>query len=304
MIRVWVAQHGVVFIQTLRRLVASPLTSLLSILIIGIAFSLPVGIYLFLENLQVLSGQAMVKPQMSLFLKQDAAQQDFENLRQRLATQEEVEQFVFVSKEQALLQLQQDAGLGDVLRSLKRNPLPDAFIIDVKDTRRTDTTERLKTVIQGWPEIEHVQFDFVWSKRLNAILNFGHVIVMMLFVLLSAGVVAVMFNTIRLQILTKRDEIELSRLIGATDGFIQRPFLYFGAMQGLAGGMVAWLVIALTLQISNTELEVLVELYALKLHLRHLAIGDSVSLLLFSTCLGWLGARLSVAIHLWRVQPN
>jgi len=303
MIKVWLAQHGLVFIQTLSRLASMPLTSLLSILIIGVAFSLPVGIYIFLENLQVISGQTVVKPQMSLFLKQGAVQQDFDNLRQRLVLREEVEQFQFVSKEQALLQLQQSAGLGDIIRSLKSNPLPDTFIVDVKDIY-TDAFEQLQTDMQSWPEVEYVQFDSVWSKRLNAILNFGHVIVTVLFVLLSTGVITVMFNTIRLQILTKRDEIELSQLIGATNSFIQRPFLYFGTLQGLAGGFIAWLITALALHVMNNEFEVLADLYAMELRLKHLSVGDSVSLLLFSACLGWLGARLSVANHLWQFQSK
>lgn len=303
MIRAWLGQHGFVFIQVLKRMLFSPVTSLLSALIMGIAFSLPVGFYILLQNIQVISGQVIVTPQMSLFLKQGTTAEDADTVRQRLQGQEQVIDIQFVSKDQALLQLQQNGGLGDVVRSLGRNPLPDAFVVNVQD-EHAELLNQLQTTMQEWPEIEFVQFDSVWAKRLEAMLNFGRIIAMLLFTLLSVAVIAVMFNTIRLQILTRRDEIELSKLIGATNSFIQRPFLYFGAIQGLAGGITAWLIIALTLPAINDELRTLADLYAWNIHLQHLSHNDSISLLLFSAWIGWLGARLAVAGHLWQIEPG
>lgn len=303
MIKAWINQHVFVFFLVLKRIVFAPVTSLLSILVIGIAFSLPAGIYILVENLHSISGQTTVTPQMSLFLKQKTVQQDIDEIRQRLEANEQVMHFQFVSKDQALLQLQQNSGLNDVMRSLGYNPLPDAFVVDVQDVN-AKALDQLRTVIQEWPNIEYVQFDSAWAKRLDAMLNFGHVIALMLFTLLSIAIIAVMFNTIRLQILTKQDEIELSKLIGATDGFIRRPFLYFGAIQGLAGGITAWLIIELALQTMNHKLSMLANLYSIDLHLKHLSTWDSISLLLFATWLGWLGARLSVASHLWKIEPR
>jgi cell division transport system permease protein len=126
----------------------------------------------------------------------------------------------------------------------------------------------------------------------------------MLAALLSIALIVVIFNTIRLQILTKREEIEVSKLIGATDSFIQRPFLYFGAIQGLAGGMTAWLIMVLGIQLINAELTVLAEIYATDFQLNQLNLEDSVSLLVFSAWLGWLGARLSAASYLWQIEPK
>lgn len=302
MIKAWLNQHVFVFFLALKRIVLAPVTSLLSILVMGIAFSLPAGIYLLVENLHAISGQTTTAPQMSLFLKQDTTQQDIDEIRRRLEESGQTMRIQFVSKDQALHQLQQNSGLNDVMRSLGYNPLPDAFIVDVKDLN-TEVLDRLQTVMQAWPNIEYVQFDSAWAKRLDAMLNFGHVVALMLFTVLSVAIIAVMFNTIRLQILTKQDEIEVSKLIGATDSFIRRPFLYFGAIQGLAGGIAAWLIIALVLQTMNHELGVLADLYSIDLHLKHLSTGDGISLLLFATWLGWLGARLSVASHLWRIEP-
>lgn len=303
MIKAWFGQHLFVLFQSLKRLMSAPVTSLLSILVMGIAFSLPAGIYTLMENLNTFSGQTGTTPQMSLFLKQNSNQLDIDKVRQLLEANEQVLRFEFVSKDKALRQIQQNSGLSDVMRSMTHNPLPDAFTVDMRDTD-VEVFDQLRETMQAWPEVEYVQFDSAWTKRLNAILTFGRVIALLLFALLSVAIVAVMFNTIRLQILTKQDEIEVSKLIGATDSFIRRPFLYFGAIQGLASGVTAWLIIALALQMMNDELRALASLYSMDLHLKHLSNGDSISLLLFATWLGWLGARISVASHLWQIEPK
>ncbi|PXW84711.1 cell division protein FtsX [Nitrosomonas sp. Nm84] len=303
MIRAWLMQHGFVFFITLKRLISTPVTSLLSIIVMGIALSLPAGIYVLMENLQSISGQTASSPQMSLFLKLDAQKEDIARIKQQLEENSQVVSFQFVSKDVALHQLQQSNGLDNLTASLIRNPLPDAFIVHtLKNT--TETLEQLRAAMQQWSAIEHVQFDSAWVERLHALLKLGRFVVLMLAILLSIAIIAIMFNTIRLQILTKQDEIEISKLIGATDSFIRRPFLYFGAIQGLAGGITAWSIIALAIETVNAELIEIVQLYNFDLHLQHLSPEDSISLLLFSAWLGWLGARLSVASHLWQIEPR
>ena len=303
MISSWLMQHGFVFFHTLKRLIASPVTSLLSITVMGIALSLPTGVYVLLQNLQNLSGQATHAPQMSLFLKTDMQSADIHQIEQRLERDVRILGHQFVSKETALQQLQQNSGLTNIATSLERNPLPDAFILHVQN-EGTESIQQLQTELQGWSEIEYVQFDSVWAERLSVLLKLGRFAVLMLATLLSIAIIAIMFNTIRLQILTKRDEIEISKLIGATDSFIRRPFLYFGAIQGLAGGAVAWMIIAYTLSAVNLELIELSDLYDLELQMQSLTLEDGISLLFFSSWLGWLGARLSVANHLWQIEPQ
>ena len=303
MIRAWLTQHWFVFFLTLKRLFSSPVTSLLSIIVMGIALSLPVGTYVLMENLQLISGQMASSPQMSLFLKLDSKKEDIEKVKQRLEEDSQIVSFQFVPKDVALYQLQQSNGLTDIAATLIRNPLPDAFIVHTLESA-PETLDQLRMAMQKWPEIEHVQFDSDWIERLHALFKLGRFVVFMLATLLSIAIIAIMFNTIRLQILTKRDEIEISKLIGATDSFIRRPFLYFGTIQGLAGGATAWFIIALAIEAMNGELTELVRLYNIDLHLQHLSPGDSVSLLLFSAWLGWLGARISVASHLWQIEPK
>ncbi|PSJ17226.1 permease-like cell division protein FtsX [Nitrosomonas supralitoralis] len=303
MIRAWLTQHGFVFFYTLKRLASTPVTALLSITVMGIALSLPTGIYVLMENLQSMSGQTASSPQISLFLKQDAQKEDIDKIQQRLQADSQIVDYQFIPKDVALAQLQQSSGLTDITTHLTYNPLPDAFIVYTQE-KASDSLEQLKLAMQSWPEIAHVQFDSAWVDRLNALLKLGRSIVFMLATLLSIAIIAIMFNTIRLQILTKRDEIEISKLIGATDSFIRRPFLYFGAIQGLSGGIAAWLIIVLGIDALNGELLPLAQLYEFDIQLEHLSLQDSISLLLFSAWLGWLGARISVANHLWQIEPK
>ncbi|MEE8254499.1 MAG: permease-like cell division protein FtsX [Nitrosomonadaceae bacterium] len=300
----WLSHHWHAFFLALRRLASTPFASLLNITVIGVAFSLPTGVYMLLGNLQTFSGQTSSgAPQLSLFLDLDADKATIAKIESRLKQHPQVANFQFISKDSALKQLKQGSELTDIVDSLTQNPLPDAFIINVKSAT-PEVLEQLRAEIQKWPKAEHVQLDSAWTKRLDALLKLGQLAVLMLTALLSFALIVVTFNTIRLQILTKRDEIEVSKLIGATSDFIRRPFLYFGAIQGVAGGVIAWLIIAIVIYLINSELTNLVQLYAVELHLYHLSFEDSISLLLFSSWLGWLGAWLSVASHLWQIEPK
>ncbi|PTR06603.1 cell division protein FtsX [Nitrosospira sp. Nsp5] len=300
---VWLAHHWYAFVLALKRLAGAPIGNLLSIIVIGIAFSLPAGIYMLLGNLQAFSTQVSGAPQLSLFLELDTNGDEVAQIAARLKEHPQVASFEFIPRDSALEQLKQSNGLADLVDSLERNPLPDAFVINARSLSPA-ALEELHAELQKWPRIEHVQLDSAWAKRLDALINLGRLAVLMLAALLSFALVAVTFNTIRLQILTKRDEIEVSKLIGATNGFIRRPFLYFGAIQGMAGGMAAWLIISLGIHLIDDELRNLTRLYVVDFPLYHLSPEDSLTLLLLSACLGWLGAWLSVANHLWQIEPS
>ncbi|ARO86774.1 ABC transporter permease [Nitrosospira lacus] len=300
---VWFAHHWYAFVLALKRLIGAPIGNLLSIIVIGIAFSLPAGIYMLLGNLQAFSTQVSGAPQLSLFLELNTDGDEVAQIEARLKEHPQVASFEFIPRESALEQLKQNNGLADLVDGLERNPLPDAFVINAGSLAPA-ALEELRAELQKWPRIEHVQLDSAWAKRLDALINLGRLAVLMLAALLSFALVAVTFNTIRLQILTKRDEIEVSKLIGATNGFIRRPFLYFGAIQGMAGGAAAWLIISLGIHLIDDELRNLTQLYVVDFPLYHLSPEDSLTLLLLSTCLGWAGAWLSVANHLWQIEPS
>ena len=206
-------------------------------------------------------------------------------------------------RDQALLELKQSSGLADVVDSLPQNPLPDAFIVTARDNAPR-ALEALREEIRQWPRVAHVQLDAAWARRLDAVLRLAHLVVAIVGILLALALIAITFNTIRLQVLTRRDEIEVIKLIGATDAFIRRPFLYFGALQGAVGGAVAWLIVSGGVYLINSNLGELSHVYASLFELKYLAPADSLQLLIFPAVLGWFGAWLSVGLHLRLIEPE
>ena len=294
--------HIGVMRTALHRMFTSPLAGFLNILVIGIALSLPAGMYVLLQNAQGVVAQLSAAPQISLFLAMNATTEDIAQIRMQLAKHPGVKNIAFISRTEALTTLGQGTGLDDVIAGLESNPLPDAFVI-TPDSNNARTLEALRNELQQIPGIDLTQLDSAWAYKLEAILDFARIAVLVLASLLSLGLIAITFNTIRLQILTQRDEIQVSKLIGATDAFIRRPFLYFGAIQGLLGGLSAWLIIVASLLLLKQPIAALSQLYASNFSLQPLSFSDSLSLILFSVYLGWTGAWLSVARHLSQIEP-
>lgn len=300
--RAWLAAHAGGFGAALERIAFAPLGSALNALVIGIALSLPVGLYLLVSNLQAASHQLTAAPQISAFMALDANRAEIAQIETRLKQTPRIAAYRLVPREQALADLKKSSGLTDVIDGLPQNPLPDAFIIDAVDPSPA-ALEALRDEIGLWPRVAHVQLDAQWARRLDAGLRFSRLVAAILGTLLGIALVAVTFNTIRLQVLTRREEIEVIKLIGATDAFIQRPFLYFGALQGLAGGAVAWLIVSAGAYLANRSLGELSHVYASLLQLNALTLGDSLALLLTPAALGWFGAWLSVSRHLALIEP-
>ena len=299
--RVWLSQRVRTLAATLARLVRSPVASLLNIGVIGVALALPVGFYVGLTNLQGFARGLAADPQLSLFLALDAGRSDVAQIETRLKQHPGVRKFSYISREQALREMKASTGLADVVDSLTHNPLPDAFVVDAGDNA-PQTLEALRDELKRWPRVAHVQLDSAWARRLEAALNFGRLAVLLLGALLAFALIAITFNTIRLQIMTQREEIEVAKLIGATDPFIRRPFLYYGAILGLAGGLAAWMIVAAGVYLLNDALTDVSRLYGNPFQLHPLSPEDSLSLLLFSGGLGWFGAWLSVNQHLSRID--
>ena len=301
--KAWFWQHRDALATTVARLARTPVATLLNLGVIGVALALPVGLYVGLDNLRGFARTLASDPQLSVFLALDAGRSEVEKARARLKQHPGVREARFVPREQALKELKASTGLGDVADSLPQNPLPDAFVVLPRD-RAPEALEKLRDDLAKWPGVTHVQLDTAWARRLEAGLKLARLAVGLLATLFAFALVAVTFNTIRLQILTRREEIEVSKLIGATDSFIRRPFLYFGALQGLAGGIAAWLIIWAGVQLLNGALAELAQLYDARFALRHLSLEDSLSLLVFSAGLGWFGSWLSVSRHLAQIEPR
>lgn len=294
--RNWLYLHARAIAHALRSLLGQPVGTVLSALVVGIALSLPGGGYLLLDNVAALARGVSGTPEISVFLDTGAKKADAEALEARLKALPELASYRFVARDEALQQLAA-SGLGDVLGGIGDNPLPDAFVLS---PRGEDPAlfERMASEIGGWPRVAHVQVDSAWVKRLHALLELGQSAVLMLAGLLGFALVIVTFNTIRLQILTQRQEIEISRLLGATDPFIRRPFYWFGGLQGTLGGLVALGTVWLGVQALGPAVAHLAETYGAVFVLSGPGWRAALAIVAFAALLGWLGAVISVRRHL------
>ena len=299
----WLFAQVDAFRDSSRRLLQQPFATLLNVAVFGIALALPCGFYVGLDNVARFSRQLTSEPQLSLFLTVNASTGDVKAIEERLTRHTFVGEFRFVDRRAALEELKRASGMSDVLSELDENPLPHAFVVTGKSAD-PDLLEALRNEAAGWPKVEHVQLDSEWARKLDAALRIGRLLVTLLGVLLSIALVAVTFNTIRLQILTRRDEIEVSKLIGATNHFIRRPFLYLGGLQGLLGGCGAWLIVAIGVRMLNHELAAFGGLFGLSPRLGQMSLQQVGVLLALASLLGWLGAWMSVSRHLWQMEPR
>lgn len=298
----WLRQHWQTLLLTLRRLARNALGTLLNVTVIGVALALPLGGYMLLQNLGGAASQLAGNAQVTLFLARDASKADIAALETRLKQVPAVRALRFISRERALEDLKQSENLSDVIATLQTNPLPDAFVLETGSSAAE--LEKLEPQLKALPKVAYVQLDTAWVRRLESLLQLGRTAVLILATLLAAGLVAVTFNTIRLQILTQKDEIEVSKLIGATDAFIRRPFFYLGLVQGALGGLAALAIVYLSMHILNGSIHALAQLYGSDFGLAFFGLSDCLALLVFAAVLGWLGAYMSVSRHLSGIEPK
>lgn len=293
--KAWFVQHGVALEGAVRRLLSAPLNSFLSLLVIGIALTLPAAGYVLLDNLRDLGKSASGAQQISIFMAVDADRRASTEVESRLK-QVNAGKWHFVPKEEGLKRLK-GGEMAEIVESLPRNPLPDAFVVEPAEGN-PDKLEALRQTMVGWPKVAHVQLDSAWVKRFDAFLRLSKLAVTLLAAIFAAGLVAVTFNTIRLQVMAQAAEIEVARLIGATDAFIRRPFYYFGALQGALGGLLATLLVVAGVRLLSGPASELAALYGGEFVLRGPGVLNALLLAGVGALLGWLGAQLSVSLSL------
>ena len=292
----WLSQHSAALASAFRRLFAAPMSSVLSLLVIGIALTLPAFGYVLLDNLRELGSRASGVKQISVFMELGASRKEVGDIESRLRQASGLG-WRYVPREEALKRLQQTEGMAEIVASLPRNPLPDAFIVEPDNTEPA-ALEALGKELAGWPKVAHVQLDSAWVKRFDAFLRLGKLALALLAGLFAAGLVAVTFNTIRLQVMAQAAEIEVARMIGATDAFIRRPFYYYGALQGALGGLLAAALVLGGLQLLAGPVGELAALYGTAFALQAPAASGAALLAAGGALLGWFGAQLSVSLSL------
>lgn len=291
--KAWLAHNSHSLKLATERLLDTPFATLVSVLVIGIAISLPAGLYTLFANAERAAGSFQSKPEITLFLTDAATAEEGRQVAADLAQRADLGDVRFIDKAEGLKGLEA-SGLGEITSGLSDNPLPHAIVITPSQTDPA-ALDALVETLHSLPNIDHIASDTDWAKRLAAILTFGQDLVWMLATLLGLALAAVTGNTIRLQIYALREEIIVSRLIGATDRFIRRPFLYFGAIQGLLGGFAGWAMVSGGLILLDGNVSLLATAYGTTFHLSGLGLNGSLALLGIAGLLGLGGAYVAVS---------
>jgi cell division transport system permease protein len=293
----WLRHHRYALRVALRRLWQNPLSSLANILVIALMLAVPVLGAAVLQSSQPLVRQLAVTPELTIFLKRDADAAAQQALLARIQTEsgDRIRQARLMPRDQAMAQLRTDPSWAQALDALPGNPLPDTIIVTLNES---DTPAReaaaLVAAWSQWPGIDHVQMDSEWVQRLESLLSFARIGLGLLAMAVVAVVLATVFNTVRLQALTQREEIAVARLVGATESFVRRPFLYLGALTGLAASLLALLLAYFALQPLNSLLGRFADSYGFEWAIRLPTLPDLLLSALLVVILGAIAARLSV----------
>jgi cell division transport system permease protein len=299
------AHHKLVAKDSLMRLFATLVPSLMTWLVIGIALALPTGLFVGLSNLDEVSRGWDGAAQISLFVNKQVAEKDSRALAKKLQQRKDIAEVEYISRNQALEEFQALSGYGDVLDHLDQNPLPAVIVVRPVEQRISAlATEQLYLELKALPQIEQAIIDLEWVQRLYSMMELGKRMTLALGALLSLGVLLVIGNTIRLAIESRRDEIVIVKLVGATDAFVRRPFLYTGVWYGLGGGLVCWLIIVISLWWLSGPIAALAGLYQSQFSLQSLGVMQTLTLWLVSGLLGLLGSWLAVSRHLGNIEPR
>jgi cell division transport system permease protein len=297
--------HLQALLGALGRLVRSPLATLLTLLVIALALVLPAALKLFVANAQAATGNFASAVDVSVFLKTDVPLLKAQQLAQNARARNDVANVTLIPADKGLEDFRTYSGFGDALAALKENPLPHVLHVRPRASASSAAAlESLRRYFAAWPEVDLVQVDSEWVMRFNAILEVLQRVLFIAAALLGVGVLAVIGNTIRLEIQARRAEIEVTKLVGGSNAFVRRPFLYAGVLYGLGGALLAWAILARVLLILREPVASLARLYGSRFELQGLAPEDVAVLLGAGFVLGWLGAWISAARHLRSIEPR
>lgn len=299
------ANHIRQSLQSLGELYRTPFASLMTIGVLGFSITLPSTLYIIVKNTEQVTEQWQQASEISLFLKKNISDTDAQQLINRLKTWNEINQVTFVSAKQALDEFQRLSGLGDALSYLDENPLPAVVLITPTSKHASPTAASiLLNKLKKEREVEIGKLDIEWLERLYGLLKIAKDLVYVLALLLFFAVVLIIGNTIRLNIYNKRDEILVMKLVGATDSFIQRPFLYTGFWFGFLGGLMAWFTVTAILVWIGWSLDEFLLQYQIQLDITGLNLEALIIMLCLSIILGLAGSFLSVRKHVNDIEPE
>lgn len=300
--KTWLRRHREALFESLARFRRTPLASVLTVAVIGITLALPGGLYLAVDNAQRLGHGWEANGQVSLFLKPDVGEADAQKLAAKIRRLAGVAQVAYVSRAQALAEFKRHSGFGEALSLLDRNPLPAVLVVQPAPLA-PEALAGLAAELGRQPGVDFASLDLDWVRRLHAMLGAAQRAVLILAGLLGLAVLIIIGNTVRLAVLSRREEIEITKLVGGTDSFIRRPFLYAGWLAGTLGGVVAFLLVGASLLILSGPAQELAALYGTRFEVVGLG-ALALYLPLGGAALGWVGSRLAVGRHLRAIEPK
>jgi cell division transport system permease protein len=304
-IRAYFARHAQVLIGSLGRITQQPTATLLTMAVIAVALALPLFLNLFLQNARDATANWNDAYNLSVYMDKKAGAGRASALAKQLQKRGDIAAVRIITADQALAEFRKDSGFGSALDALADNPLPDTLIVTPTLTMSTPRgTDALKAVIAAMPDVQTVQLDTEWVRRLYAMLDLVRTVLYLTCGLLGLGVVLIVSNTIRLDILNRRGEIEVMKLVGASDGFARRPFLYSGIWYGLGGGVLALMLVAIASWVLTRPVDQLANLYGSTFRLEGLGLALSAGVIGVSVGLAWVGSWLAATRHIRAIEPT
>ena len=299
------ARHLQALLGSLGRLARSPLSTALTLLVIALALALPTSLRLFVSNAQLATGNFANAVDVSVYLKTDVPLAKAQQLAQAAGQRADVAAVTVIPADKGLEDFRTYSGFGEALQALKENPLPHVLHVRPRtEDVSAAALESLRRYLSAWPEVELVQVDSEWVMRFNAILEVLRQLLLIAAALLGLGVLAVIGNTIRLEIQGRRAEIEVTKLVGGSNSYVRRPFLYTGVLYGVGGALLAWGIVAIAVAVLGDSVATLARLYGSRYVLRGPSRDDIGILIGAGAVLGWLGAWISAARHLRSIEPR
>lgn len=301
----WAARHAQASLSSLGQLLRNPLATVLTILVVALALALPIGLRVLVQNARSATGDFTGAVDLTVYFHTDVPLAKAEQLAANARARSEIASVTLIPADKALDEFRKYSGFGAALEALESNPLPHVLAVRPRpEASAPAQLEALKRYFAAWPEVELVQIDAAWVQRFDAILGVLRSVLAVVATVLSVGVLAVVGNTIRLEIANRRAEIEVTKLVGGSNAFVRRPFLYTGVFYGLFGALLAWAIVAVSVAVLQPPVATLAQLYGSRFALAGLSVRDLGQLALTGIVLGWLGAWIAAARHLRSIEPR
>jgi cell division transport system permease protein len=304
-VRAWLLRHLQTSVGSLGRLLQQKLATALTVLVIGVALALPACVHLLVANAQAASGNWNRAVDLTVFLKRPTSPEEAQRVAERVRQRRDVAEIELILADAALKEFRRESGFGAAIDALNQNPLPHTLVVRPTPEYTTEASiTSLAADVRALPSVEVVQLDTAWVNRLNAILDALRRSLLLAAAVLGIGVMVIVGNTIRLDIQNRRDEIEVAKLVGASDAFVRRPFLYNGFWYGLGGALTAWVIAFVAVAALRQPINRIAALYGSDFQPTALDARACALLILAGVVLGWLGSYITASRHLRRIEPT